>query len=86
MKPGVEPIGLAEPRELAPGRDERLLDGVLGQADVTQDPMRDGEQPICRATGEGGEGLLVPSTSRQDERLVHACLSTSRPGWALRQS
>jgi hypothetical protein len=60
MEPGVETLGLAEPRKLPPGRDERLLHGVLGPSDVTQDPMRDGEEPIRRAAGEGGEGLLVP--------------------------
>ena len=74
MEPGVETLGLAEPRELAPGRDERLLHGVLGPVDVTQDPMRDGEEPIRRAAGEGGEGLLVPGSSRQDERPIHAAL------------
>ena len=74
MKPGVETLGLAEPRKLAPGRDERLLHGVFGPVDVTQDPMRDGEEPICRAASEGGECLVVPGSSRQDERPIHAAI------------
>ena len=74
MEPGVETLDLAEPRKLTPGCDERLLDGVFGSVDITQDPMRDGEEPIRRAAGEGGEGLLVPGSSRQDERPIHAGL------------
>jgi hypothetical protein len=74
MKPGVETLGLTEPRKLAPGRDERLLHGVIGQVGVTQDPIRDGEEPICRAASEGGERLLVPGSSRQDERPIHAAV------------
>jgi hypothetical protein len=51
-----------------------LLHGVIGSVDVTQDPMRDGEEPICRAASEGGECLLVPQSSRQDERSIHAAV------------
>ena len=74
MKPGVETLGLAEPRKLAPSRDDRQLDGVFGPVDVTQDPIRDGEEPICRAASEGGECLLVPGSSRQNERPIHAAV------------
>jgi hypothetical protein len=49
-----------------------MLHRVLGTVDVAQDPVRDREQPIRRATGDGGERLLVPEPSRLDEGSVHA--------------
>ena len=60
MDPGLEPIDLAELRKLPPGHDESLLHGILGQSDVTQDPIRNGEEPISRATGDRGKCLFVP--------------------------
>ena len=45
MNPCLKTLDLVERGKLPPRRDERWLDGVLGAADVTQDPMRDGEQP-----------------------------------------
>lgn len=71
VDPGFEAIDLAELRKLSPGRDEGLLHGVLGPPDVTQDPMRDGEEPISRVTGDRGECLFVPGPCRFDERPVH---------------
>jgi hypothetical protein len=87
VDPGVEAVALAQPRELPPGRDEGLLYGVLGPSDVTQDPVRDGEQPICRAAGDGGECLLVPGPRGVDERSVHASPTFVRvPQWAASPS
>ena len=71
MDPGLEALGFAELGQLPPRGDERLLDGVLGTPDVTQDPMRDDEQPVSRAANDGGEGLLVPGPCRLDEGEVH---------------
>ncbi len=71
MNPRLETLDVAERGKLPPRRDERLLDGILGTPDVTQDPMRDGEQPVSRAAGDGGERLLVPGPRRFDEREVH---------------
>ena len=71
MDPGLEALDVAERGQLPPRRDERLLDSVLGTPDVTQDPMRDGEQPVSRAADDGGERLLVPGPCRLDEREVH---------------
>jgi hypothetical protein len=48
-----------------------LLDGILGARDVTQDPMRDDEQPVSLAASDGGVGLLVPGPCRLDEGEVH---------------
>lgn len=63
-------------------RDERQLDSVLGAPDVTQDPMRDDEQPVSAAASDGGEGLLVPGPCRLDEVEIHPSDSVHRaPDW-----
>jgi hypothetical protein len=41
MEPGLEEIGIAQRSELAPGGDQRGLNGILGQICVAQDPYRD---------------------------------------------
>ena len=64
--PGFEAIDLAELRKLPPGRHEGLLHGILGSPDVAQDPVRNGEEPISRATGDRGECLFVPGPCRFD--------------------
>ena len=81
MEPCLERSVFAECRQLPPRGDERLLDGVLGAPDVTQDPMRDGEQPVSRAASDGGEGLLVPGPRRLDEGEVYPSGSPVRGPW-----
>jgi hypothetical protein len=71
MDPCLEAFGVAERGKVPPRRDESLLDGVLGAPDVTQDPMRDGEETVSQAAGDRGERLLVPGASRLDECEVH---------------
>lgn len=77
VDPGVESVDLAELRKLPPGCHEGVLHGVLGPAEIAQDPMRNGEEPISRATGDRGERLFVPGPCRLHERPVHPRLSDS---------
>ena len=79
MNPCLEALDVAERGKVPPRRDERLLDGVLGAPDVTQDPMRDGEESIGRAAGDGGERLLVPGPCCFDQREVHPSGSLFAP-------
>ena len=79
MNPCLKALDVAERGKIPPRRDERLLDGVLGAPDVTQDPMRDGEQPVSRAAGDGGKRLLVPGPRCFDERQVHRSGSLFAP-------
>ena len=37
VQPRVEPVGVAQPADVPPGGDERLLDGVLGALAVVED-------------------------------------------------
>jgi hypothetical protein len=48
VQPGVETIRIAEPADVPPGGDERLLDSVLGEGVVTQDQSGDDEEPAGR--------------------------------------
>ena len=46
-EPGIEPLRFTEPRELTPGLDHRLLNGVLGRIRVPEDLAGDTEQPLA---------------------------------------
>ena len=71
MHPGVEPIRIAELRQLAPGDHQRLLDSILGSADVPEDPLGDREQSISRRAGEDGEGLPIAMLRLLDQLAIH---------------
>ena len=66
MEPRLEPVGVAQRREVPPHVDEGHLDRVLGEVGVAQDPMGDEDAAVADLTYEGAEGLLVALS-----RLVH---------------
>ena len=70
MQPGVEPVGVSKPLQVAPGEDERLLDRVVGEVAVAEHELGDVEQAADRIGREGRERVAV----------APACLS--RPGLA----
>ena len=51
--PGVEPVGIPKRRQVPPGSDEAVLDGVLRQVGIPQDQPRDGVEG-ARATRPRG--------------------------------
>jgi len=71
VQPRVEPLGIAKSRQLAPRQHERLLDGILGRAEIAQDPERDREEPIAACTCQAGERFLIPGAGSLDESDVH---------------
>ena len=71
MQPGVEPIRIAEPRQLAPGDHQRLLNGVLGSSDVSEDPLGDREHSVGRRPRENRERFAIPSLRLLDEVPIH---------------
>jgi hypothetical protein len=72
MEPGVEPPGVTQPPEIAPGSDERLLDRIAGQLRVTEDEAGCPFQPRGGIAGEHGEGVMIAATRSLDETsLVH---------------
>jgi hypothetical protein len=78
VKPGVEPIGFAQAREVAPGSDVRVLDRVASQLPVAEDEASDRLQTRDRALDEQREGVMVASACPLDETpLIHGCPSLS---------
>ena len=71
VEPGVESRRAAKGREIAPGSDERLLDGVLGPVGVAEDEPRGGIQAEDRGSCEQGKGVMIASPRSIHEILLH---------------
>jgi hypothetical protein len=72
LEPGVEPVRIAEATQLAPGDHQRLLHGILGQADIAEDAARDAIERVAAGTGQDGERLLVSTLGLLDEIAIHS--------------
>ncbi len=46
MEPGLEPLGLAQCRQIPPGAEQRLLRGILRTVAITKDPVGEGVAAI----------------------------------------
>jgi hypothetical protein len=79
MEPDVEAFGIAEPRKVAPGEEECLLDGVTRPFAIAKDPIRDGVAPAAVEVDELGEGDVVAPTSPFDQPRPHWRISRRRP-------
>ena len=72
VDPRVEPLGIAQPREVLPRVDERLLDRVSRELGVPEDQASRRVQPRDDPTDEHGEGVMIASSGPLDElSLVH---------------
>ena len=76
--PGLEAIEIPELRQLAPGGQEGVLQRVLCQADVAQDPEGHREQPVADLVHQESEGVTVPFTCPLDEVSIHLDLCGHR--------
>jgi hypothetical protein len=56
MEPGIEPIGVAQPRQIAPGSDQCLLDRVSRELGIPEDESGCRVQPRDGLVDELGEG------------------------------
>jgi hypothetical protein len=83
IRPGVEARGVAEAVEVAPHRDQRLLDGVVGRIKVPQDPARDEVQPRGRVAREPLVGVPIARLRLLHQCDVHSPVPWSRPTTAL---
>ena len=52
MEPGIEPVGITQSRQVAPGPDEGLLDRVAGQLRIPEDEAGGPVQPRGGPAGE----------------------------------
>ena len=75
MEPGVESVGIAETRQVAPRSDECLLDRVARELRVPEDQAGGRVQPREVDVDERGEGvMLAPPRSFDESSLVHGRL------------
>src|SRR5258706_3242325 len=71
MNPGLEAVQIPELREPAPGEHERVLQNVLGETRVAQDPVGNGVQRIADLMHQDCERLSVAFPSPLDEVSIH---------------
>ena len=71
MDPGLEAIDLPQMRQLAPGRDEGDLQGVLGEVRVAQDPMGHREQRVAHLMHQAREGVAIALSGLLDQVSLH---------------
>ena len=72
VDPGIEPVRIAEARQVTPGDHQRVLQGILGPVDISEDPVRDREQAAATKADQVDERRLVASLCRLDEIAIHA--------------
>jgi hypothetical protein len=86
MEPRLEPIQVAERRELPPHLDEGYLDRVLCEVGVAQDPVRDEDAAVADLTNQGAERFLVTLLCSVHDRSQHPLPpGCRRPGGAVNQ-
>ena len=71
MDPGVEAIRVPQVRELAPRHDEGVLQRVLGEPRVAQDPEGDRVQPIADLVHQARERVSISRPGPLDEVSIH---------------
>jgi hypothetical protein len=72
VEPGVEPLGVAQPGQVTPGSQQRLLDRVSRELAVPEDQSGGSVQPRDGRASQQGEGLMIASSCQLHElSLVH---------------
>ena len=79
VEPGVEPVRVAQPGQIAPGSDEGILDRVSRELAVPEDEAGGSVQPREGSAGDHGKGVMIALPRSLDETtLVHGRLSYRR--------
>ena len=76
MQPWSEPFRIPQPREIAPGEEECLLDGVLRPFGIAKDPIRDGVAQVTVEVDQLREGDVVTVTGPFDQPRPHGRYSS----------
>ena len=74
-QPRIEPVRIAEVPEVTPGDHQRVLQGVLGPVDVTEDPLGDREQAVAAHADQVDECRLVAVLCCRQELAIHSWAS-----------
>lgn len=79
VEPGVEPVRIAEARQVTPGDHQRVLQGILGPIDIPEDPMRNREEAATAEADQVDERRLVTSLGCLYEIAIHRRLPWLAP-------
>ena len=80
MEPGIEALGFAQPAQIAPGADERLLDDVFRGIPIAEDASRDGVQAVVGSAGDDIERVAIAPLCTLDQVSRHPSRSWIREG------
>ena len=86
VEPGPEPVRVAQPGQVPPGSDHRILDGVARELRVPEDEPGGRVQPRERRVDERDEGVMIAPLRPFDEcSLVHGHPSMRRDSYGRAQ-
>ena len=71
MDPRLEALRFPKPRDPAPGENEGVLQRVLGESRVAQDPLGHRIQRVADLVHQDGERLAVTLAGLLDEVSIH---------------
>src|SRR6476646_6892492 len=71
MDPRLESVGFPKVWDPAPGQHEGVLQRVLGETVIAQDPLRDRVELIADLVHQDGERLTVSAAGLLDEISIH---------------
>ena len=78
VDPGIEPVGVAQPRQVPPGADQGFLDRVSRELAIPEDEPGSRVQPRDSRAGKHREGVMIaPLRLFHETSLVHCRLSSS---------
>src|SRR4029450_12634613 len=81
VDPGFEAIVIPQPREASPSKNEGVLQCVLGESGVAQDPERNRVERVADLVHQDGERLSVAPTGPRYEVSIDLDLRSPRPEW-----
>ena len=76
--PGLEAVGIPQMWQPAPGEDEGVLQRVLGESRVAEDPVGDGVERIADLVHQDSERLAITPSGPLHEVSVHLDPTTCR--------
>ena len=71
MDPRFESVRIPELRESPPGEHEGVLQSVLGETRVAQDPVSNRVERVADLVHQDGERLAIPLSGPLDEVSIH---------------
>jgi hypothetical protein len=71
MDPGLETVWVSKLGQPAPGENEGVLQRVLGESRIAQDPIGDRVERIADLMYQDGKGFTIALTGLLDQLSVH---------------